>query len=306
MFSGLLARVGRALPRSSLRAAAVQRKPLCSSSEALAAKFSALTDLADEGLGAKVLFATDEWFAVAGNLLKPSEAHWDPNTFDHFGKVMDGWESRRRRLPGHDWTLIRLGLSGHVHGVVLDTAHFTGNQAPAARVLAACIEGEDDSEWLGPPRATLGQQGSCASPEEIAAARARVEAAAEWIELVPISKLRPGYTAEENSVHRFEVPPGAASRRVTHLLLDAHPDGGIARMRAWGVVSRVSRRTGAPTHDWHAWSPPPSPPISCTMLGILCPRAHPRLCHWLAHTWDQTLPSPLLSPPFSSPSPVPG
>ena len=213
---------------------------LCSSakSDALASKFAELTNLADEGLGARVLFATDEWFAVAANLMKPSEPHWDPNTFDHYGKVMDGWESRRRRLPGHDWTLIRLGLAGRVQGVEIDTAHFTGNQAPAARVLGACIDDEDDTTWLGPLRPTLGQQGSCATPEEIAVARAKVEAVAEWTELVPISKLRPGYVEGGNSIHRFQVPQLPASKRVTHLLLNAHPDGGIARMRAWGIVSR--------------------------------------------------------------------
>ena len=41
---------------------------------------------------------------------------------------MDGWESRRRRLPGNDWCIIKLGLPGHVLGVEIDTAFFTGNQ----------------------------------------------------------------------------------------------------------------------------------------------------------------------------------
>ena len=62
-------------------------------------------------------------------MLKPSAPHFDPEDFCTQGKVMDGWETRRRRLPGHDWALVRLGLSGFVHGVELDTAHFTGNQA---------------------------------------------------------------------------------------------------------------------------------------------------------------------------------
>lgn len=213
--------------------------------KALAARFEALTDLADERLGGKILFATDEWFATADNMLKPSAPHFDPETFCVQGKVMDGWESRRRRLAGHDWAVVKLGLSGHIHGLELDTAHFTGNQVPAASVYAACIEADDDSTWLGPPRADLGVQGTCATPEEIAEARAKVEAAAEWIQLLPIVPLRPGYTedrrhgeAEAYSIHRFAVPPSAASKRVTHLLVNAHPDGGLARMRAWGIVSR--------------------------------------------------------------------
>ena len=218
-----------------------------STQAALAARFSELTNLADDRLGAKILFATDEWFATADNMLKPTEPHFDPETFCVQGKVMDGWESRRRRLAGHDWSVVKLGLAGYVHGLELDTAHFTGNQVPAASVFAACIEEEEDEGWLGPPRSTLGVQGTCATPEEIAEARARVEAAAEWIELLPISKLRPGYTEDgrhglredgQYSVHRFAVPAHAAKKRVTHLLVNQHPDGGLARMRAWGVVGR--------------------------------------------------------------------
>ncbi len=40
---------------------------------------------------------------------------------------MDGWESRRRRVPGHDWCIVQLGMRGIVHGVNVDTSHFTGN-----------------------------------------------------------------------------------------------------------------------------------------------------------------------------------
>ena len=69
-----------------------------STQAALAARFSELTNLADDRLGAKILFATDEWFATADNMLKPTEPHFDPETFCVQGKVMDGWESRRRRL----------------------------------------------------------------------------------------------------------------------------------------------------------------------------------------------------------------
>jgi len=200
--------------------------------------FAELTDLADARLGAKVLFATDEWFATADNLLKPEEPHFDATTFCEQGKVMDGWESRRRRHAGHDWCVLRLGVPGYVHGVEIDSAHFTGNQAPAVRVFGACIDDDDEDTWLGPKRPTLGVQGTCASPEEIAEARERVEAIAEWHELVQLTKLRPGYVEDGHSVHRFATAPDAAARRVTHLLVDAHPDGGLARMRAWGVVGR--------------------------------------------------------------------
>jgi len=211
--------------------------------------FAELTDLADARLGAKVLFATDEWFATADNLLKPEEPHFDATTFCEQGKVMDGWESRRRRHAGHDWCVLRLGVPGYVHGVEIDSAHFTGNQAPAVRVFGACIDDDDEDTWLGPKRPTLGVQGTCATADEIEAAAARVEGVAGgWVELVPLSPLRAGYVAggataapegiPNASVHRFAVPPAAAARRLTHIRLNQHPDGGIARMRAWGIVAR--------------------------------------------------------------------
>ena len=172
----------------------------------------------------------------------------DPTTFCEQGKVMDGWESRRRRLAGHDWCIVRLGIPGFIHGIEIDSAHFTGNQTPAVRVFGACIDGDDDS-WIGPQRPTLGVQGTCSTPEEIeAASRAAEGVAGGWVELVPLSPLRPGYVeggptaapeGEMNaSVHRFAVPAEAAGQRLTHLRLNQHPDGGIARMRAWGIVAR--------------------------------------------------------------------
>lgn len=240
----MLLRAARGAPPSALRTLSTKARDLRGLSkdveedERLASRFSSLTNLADARLGSRVLFATDEWFATADNLLKHTPPYFDPEEFCTQGKVMDGWESRRRRLAGHDWCVIRLGVAGYVHGIELDTAWFTGNQAPAAAVLAACIEGGEDEAWLGPPRSTLGVQGSCASPDEIAAAAAAVERAAEWVELIPISPLRSGYVEDEHSVHRFAVPASAAGKRVTHLRLNQHPDGGIARLKAWGVVAR--------------------------------------------------------------------
>ena len=60
-------------------------------------------------VGGKVIYSTDDWFAVAENLLKPTEPEWKENEFTEFGKWMDGWETRRRRSVGHDWCIIELG-----------------------------------------------------------------------------------------------------------------------------------------------------------------------------------------------------
>lgn len=206
----------------------------------LKARFEALTDLADGGLGGKPLFATDEWFATCDNLIKNLPPVFEPEAFCSEGKVMDGWESRRRRTPGHDWCVLKLGLPGYVRGLDIDTAHFTGNQTPQVRVFAAEIAPSDDDDWLpaAARRGTLGVQGTHSTDEQIAAAAAAVSRAAEWHELVPLSPLRPGYGGDDGlSIHRFEVPPELARRRVTHLRLNQHPDGGIARLRAWGIAA---------------------------------------------------------------------
>jgi hypothetical protein len=68
-----------------------------------------------------VLFATDEWFARAENLVKNSDPTFDPDLYCDEGKVMDGWESRRRRDAGHDWCVIAAPHKGDVYGIELDT-----------------------------------------------------------------------------------------------------------------------------------------------------------------------------------------
>jgi allantoicase len=155
---------------------------------------------------------------------------------------MDGWESRRRRLPGYDWAILRLGLPGYIHGVEIDTAHFTGNQTPQVRLFGAELQdaGPDGDAWLpaAARRESLGMQGTASTDLQIAAAADAVAAAGVWHELVTLSPLRPGYGGDEGlSIHRFEPAAALKARRVTHLRLNQHPDGGIARLRTWGVAA---------------------------------------------------------------------
>src|SRR6478609_8695190 len=86
-----------------------------------------LLDLASERLGGSVLYATDDYFAPKENLIKPSKAVWKEHEYTDRGKWMDGWESRRRRTPGNDFAIVRLGARGVVKGVVVDTSFFRGN-----------------------------------------------------------------------------------------------------------------------------------------------------------------------------------
>jgi allantoicase len=132
-----------------------------------AAAFSGYIDLASARLGGRPLIANDEFFAEKENLVKPGRATFDPDRYTDRGKWMDGWETRRRRTPGHDWCILRLGLPGEIHGFDIDTQHFLGNN-PAYASVDAC-EAPDD-----------------ARPEALAQDSKR------WTEILPRSPLRPG------------------------------------------------------------------------------------------------------------------
>ena len=69
-------------------------------------------DLANPRLGAQALATSDDFFAEVARMLNPEPAQFVPGKFDTNGKWMDGWESRRKRVAGHDWALIKLGVKG--------------------------------------------------------------------------------------------------------------------------------------------------------------------------------------------------
>ncbi|MFV0127024.1 allantoicase [Streptomyces sp. HMX112] len=175
--------------------------------------FTDLVDLADRRLGGGVVAANDEFFAERENLLKPEPAEFDPERFGHKGKIMDGWETRRRRGVSasephptdhdHDWALIRLGAPGVVRGVVVDTAHFRGNYPQAVSVEATSLAGSP-------------------SPDDLLAD------GVEWTTLVPRTAVG-GHAANGFAVD--------VERRFTHLRVKQHPDGGIARLRVYGEVA---------------------------------------------------------------------
>ncbi len=174
--------------------------------------FTRYTDLADRRLGAGVIAANDEFFAQRENLLVPEPAAFDPEHFGHKGKVMDGWETRRRRGTSaarpwpadddHDWALIRLGAPGVIRGIVVDTAHFRGNHPRAVSVEGATVEGSP-------------------SPQELLADDVK------WTTLVPRTAVG-GHAANGFAV--------GTEQRFTHLRLNQHPDGGIARLRVYGEI----------------------------------------------------------------------
>jgi allantoicase len=96
-------------------------------------------------LGTRVVYATDDFFADKSRLIDAAEAVFIPDKYDDHGKWMDGWESRRKRIPGHDYCVIRLGIPGRIHGFDIDTRHFTGNFPPQASI-DACVSDDEVPE----------------------------------------------------------------------------------------------------------------------------------------------------------------
>ena len=164
----------------------------------MADDFIRLPDLASRRLGGSVVAANDELFAERENLIKPEAPVYSTYTFGHKGQVYDGWETRRRREPGHDHAIVRLGVPGVVRGVVVDTAFFKGNSPPEVSVEGTGVEGYP-------------------SPDELVAA--------DWVELVPRSPVK------GDTQNPFPVD---APLRCTHVRLSIYPDGGVARLRVHG------------------------------------------------------------------------
>ena len=100
-------------------------------------------------LGTRVTFTTDEFFAAKERLIQTAEPVFIADKYDDHGKWMDGWESRRRRTPGSDFCVIRLGVPGIVRGVDIDTSYFTGNYPPQASI-DACVSEDDEpnADWI--------------------------------------------------------------------------------------------------------------------------------------------------------------
>jgi len=167
-----------------------------------APEFAQLTDLAAERLGGKVLYATDDFFAEKENLIKPGRGIFITDKYTDRGKWMDGWESRRKRTPGHDWAVIQLATPGKIKGFDIDTNFFLGNHPPHASIEAVYLNDADPvKEWHSD--------------------------AIAWKEILPKSHLDAGsqnfYESNSDEIY-------------THLRLHIYPDGGVARLRVYGEV----------------------------------------------------------------------
>jgi allantoicase len=165
--------------------------------------FTTLADLASARVGGRALATNDDFFAPKANLVKPEPAVFIPGKYTSRGKWMDGWESRRRRTPGHDWCIVQLGMRGIVHGINVDTSHFTGNFPSHCSIEAVDVKAPlrpSSYAFEGPP----------------------------WTTLLAKSPLR------GNGDNFFAIED---RRPWTHLRLSIYPDGGVARLRVYGEVA---------------------------------------------------------------------
>ena len=116
----------------------------------------------------------------------------------------DGWETRRRREPGNDWMIVKLGASGHIERVELDTAHYKGNYPDRCSLQAALVKGGTD--------------------------QAVITQSMFWPELLPQQKLA------ADKIHKFEKQL-RGDGPVSHVKLNIYPDGGVSRLRIFGRLA---------------------------------------------------------------------
>ena len=147
-----------------------------------------LFDLAGIENGALALACSNAHFGGMNNLLLPGRA----------ANMGSGWETRRRRGPGHDFIIIRLGARGVPRVLELDTNHFKGNFPERC-----AIDGIDDEG---------------ARPGDLVASEA-------WSPLLPETRL------QAHTRHFHGIGPSVP---ITHVRLRIFPDGGVSRLRVWG------------------------------------------------------------------------
>jgi len=157
-----------------------------------------LIDLAQPRLGSKVIFKTDDFFASAHRIIDPAPPIFKEGLFDKNGKWMDGWESRRKRTSGHDFLIIKLGKAGLISKVDVDTSHFNGNQ-PSMISLEGCNSKSDNIKNL------------------------------KWKTIIGKKKTK------ANNQHLFKT---SSKSIFTHIKLNIFPDGGVARLRLYGNISK--------------------------------------------------------------------
>ena len=156
-------------------------------------------DLAAVENGGRVICTSDQFYSEPLNMLMPGRS-----------KIMsDGWETRRRRGPGNDWAIVKLGLAGTIHRIEVDTAHFKGNFPDSCSIEICHAEGAE--------------------------AEISRLAAANWRQLLSRVPLK----ANRNHIFRRQLHDRGAA---THVRLNIFPDGGVSRFRVFGRAAQAADR----------------------------------------------------------------
>jgi allantoicase len=150
-----------------------------------------LVDLAAVENGGVPLVCSDMFFSSMNNLVMPGRSE----------NMGDGWETKRRRRPGYDWIILKLGLPGTIRKIEVDTNHFKGNY-PDSCSIEGCAEANASTETL--------------TGKDI-----------RWREILPKTKL------QADTRHFFETELNSIEH-CTHIRLNIYPDGGVSRLRVWG------------------------------------------------------------------------
>ena len=149
-------------------------------------------DLAAVENEGKALTCSDMYFSHKDNINAPGRGI----------NMGDGWETKRRRGPGHDWLLLSLGKKGLLKMLEVDTAHFKGNFPDSCSVdgllsLDGLIDYQDKDN--------------------------------NWTSILKKEKLNADH------IHHFK--DLLSQGPFTHIRLNMYPDGGISRFRVWGNIN---------------------------------------------------------------------
>ena len=159
-------------------------------------KFKNTVNLAEPKFGSKIIYKTDQFFGSASRILNSQKPIFKDGVYDHHGKWMDGWETRRKRKVGHDYLIIKLGRPGKIFNVDSDTSFFSGNQ-PSQASLQACYSRNKPSKNTN------------------------------WKTILNKKKLGP------NKNHNFKIKNQST---FNFIKFNIFPDGGIARLKLNGKV----------------------------------------------------------------------
>ena len=151
-----------------------------------------MVDLAALENGGTAVAWNDAHYGHPANMLAPGRAP----------VMADGWETARRRRPGNDWCVIRLGTAGTIGSLLVDTRHFKGNYPDRFTLRAARLDTEPAADRIEPE-------------------------SANWPLLVPETKLS---ADAELTIDKVE-----SLGPVSHVRLDIFPDGGVSRLRLYGI-----------------------------------------------------------------------